>query len=61
MFKMGYLVVGKVEHAKCLVGLQSCKFGYRIVREVELFKLRERGETSDFGEAVGLDGDDAEV
>lgn len=31
------------------------------MREVELFELWERGETRDFGEAVGLNGDDAEV
>ena len=29
--------------------------------EIELFELWEPGETRDFGKAVGLDGDDAEV
>jgi hypothetical protein len=61
VFELRNLIIGEVENAQIGVVLETGKIRDSVMREKELFEVLKIGETRDAGEAVGLDGDDAEI
>lgn len=61
MLELRHLVVGEVDDAQGGVPLEAAQRGDGVVGEVDFFETGEVGEAADVGEAVGLDGEDAEV
>lgn len=59
--ELRHLVVREVDHAERRVAFEAGQVGDGVVREVDFFEAREVREPADVREAVGLDGEDAEV